>query len=344
MNKERGIVGIMVSDTKQRKFVLKKYLQCNTTRMKLFCFTPSSINWQRKRITGLHQVNRKWVESTFRFPDIIYNRCYNSDNELVKRLEEVIGANRSFNHINQFNKLETHLNLSRWLSSHLPETVPYDKESSIHLLMQHKLLYFKPCHGHHGKGVYRVDMRDSGEIFIGSHHFLPSIIVGSVHEFQDRIDQLIGDTPYLIQRGVPIAQLNGRNFDMRVLVQKNEKGLWAVTNMISRIAFLGCFNTSICEDVCLTVEALKKLYPPDKVRQILTSIYNISMRAAEIIELDTGNHLCELSVDLALDHNGDVWIIEVNGKPQKDLYDDIRKQARIVYSRPLQYARHLYKQ
>jgi hypothetical protein len=125
-------------------------------------------------------------------------------------------------------------------------------------------------------------------------------------------------------------------------VQKNKEGEWTVTNVVSRIAYQGCFNTSVCENVLLSEEVLQHLYPPEKVNAIFRSIYDISLSAAEILETKTKYHLGELSVDFALDNDENVWIIEVNGKPQKDLYDGIRKQYR-VYKRPLQYARYLSK-
>lgn len=342
MNNGSGFIGIMVANRKERKYSLKKYLDFNTTKMKLFCFTPSEIDWKRKSITGIHRLNRKWQENKFSFPEVIYNRCYSINNRIIERLKTNIGSNKCFNHINQFNKHEIHKNLSQWLVQYLPETVLYDKENASRLLDIHKVLYFKPCYGNKGEGVYRVEVKDSGEIHIGDHHFLPRIIIGDSLQFQKKIHKLVGSTPYIIQKGVDIQQLNDQIFDIRVLAQKNKKGQWSVTNVVSRVAHKGCFNTSMCEKVCLSEEVLNHLYPPDKVNAIIHSIYNISLRAAEIIEISSSYHLGELSVDFALDNDGFAWIIEVNGKPQKDLYDELDKRYR-VYRRPLEYARYLSK-
>ena len=180
---DNGTIGIMVGSNSLRKLVLRKYMDCNTTRMKLFSFTSFAIDWDRKKIKGLQLLNHKWVESTFSFPKVVYNRCYNVDVGVVKQLENVIGINKCFNHINQLNKLETYTHLSRWLNPHLPETVPYDKGEAARLLDVHKLLYVKPCYGQMGKGVYRVEKKTSGEIHISSHHFLPEIIAENIVQF-----------------------------------------------------------------------------------------------------------------------------------------------------------------
>ncbi|MNY76041.1 hypothetical protein D3C86_2154960 [compost metagenome] len=72
----------------------------------------------------------------------------------------------------------------------------------------------------------------------------------------------------------------------------------------------------------------------------MTSIYDISLRIAEIIDIETDYHLGEFSVDVALDSEAHPWIIELNGQPQKSLYRGIPNRS-IVYNRPIQYAKYL---
>lgn len=119
-------------------------------------------------------------------------------------------------------------------------------------------------------------------------------------------------------------------------------GLWSVTNLVSRIANKGSYNTSIYDKACLSQQVLKRLFPPEQVNAIMTTIYDISLRTAEIIDMETSYHLGEFSVDFALDKDAHPWIIELNGKPQKDLYNGIRNQT-AVYKRPMQYAHYLWK-
>ncbi|MBP3965070.1 YheC/YheD family protein [Paenibacillus sp. DLE-14] len=341
MIKNHGFVGLLVANRSQRKNVLNQYLRYNRTNLKLFCFTPNSIDWEKKSIVGLHRLNRKWVLTKFPFPKVVYNRCYDTHPELLDRLGAIIGKDKCFNHINQFNKQEIYTNLSRWLVDYLPETVPFDKENAVHLLHVHSVIYLKPIYGHKGKGVYRVELMESGEIHISLHYFTPDIIFNDVKQFEDHIQELIGSTPYMIQEGVNIKQFNNQHFDIRALVQKNDRGLWSVTNVVSRIAYKVSYNTSICERACLSLEVLNHLYPPDKVDAIIQSVYNCSLRSAEILDEDKTYHLGEFSVDFVLDNDDRIWIIELNGKPQKDLYNGMRNQF-AVYERPIQYAHYLH--
>jgi YheC/D like ATP-grasp len=158
-----------------------------------------------------------------------------------------------------------------------------------------------------------------------------------------KIRKLTGSAPYIIQTEVPFQPMGDRIFDIRLLVQKNRMGEWMVTNAVSRIAYQGCFNTSVAEKVVLSEELLLQLYDAKQVQKMMGLIREISLQAAESMESCGKFHLGEISVDFALDHGGQIWIIEVNGKPQKDLYAGIRKQYR-VYKRPIEYARFLCKQ
>ncbi|MFF2481944.1 YheC/YheD family protein [Paenibacillus sp. NPDC058071] len=341
MNYKNGLVGILVANRIQRKNVLKQYLQHNAAaKMKVICFTPSSINWKTKSVIGLHFSKGRWVPGKFPFPHVVYNRCYDTNKEIIKRLGAVIGKDKCFNHINRFSKIEIYNRLSDLLVDYLPETVAYEKEKAVQMLKDHKILYLKPCYGNKGKGVYRVELKESGEIHICHHYFSPKIIARDSSQFQNYIQKLIGTTPYIIQEGVEALQINEQNFDIRALVQKNEKGLWKVTNIISRIAYEGSYNTSICEKVCLSIDIFNHLYPQDTVEAILCSIDDISLKAAEILDSNTSYHLGEFSVDFTLDNNEQIWIIELNGQPQKSLYSELLNQNE-VYKRPLQYARYL---
>lgn len=340
MSAKSGLVGIMVANRGKREFALKKHLRYNAPHVKLVSFTPADIDWSRRRITGLHRMSGKLALGSFPFPQVVYNRCYTTDRSLIKRLETAIGKNKIFNQINQFNKLETYQKISEWLVHHLPETVPYDQENAARLLAAHKVVYFKPCRGLNGKGVYRAETKQSGEIHISQHHVEPELIAPDALQFHEMMQRKIGQTSYIVQAGIEPRMCDDQHFDIRVLAQKKRSGSWSVTNVVSRLAHKGCFNTSMCAKVVESEHVLRRMYPPEKVKTIMRSVYDISLRSAEIMEIHAGYHLGEVSVDSVLDNDGHLWIIEVNGKPQKDLYDGLRNRN-AVYQRPMQYARYL---
>lgn len=335
-------IGIMVPEGCNSRRELKLYLRYSTSKMKLFCFSLSSIDWEKQCILAMHRSGGRWHRRKFPFPDVVYNRCYNRDVETISRLEAIIGENTCFNHINQLDKFEIYLRLIGSLSHYLPETQLYESKQAEHMLRKHGVIYIKPCHGHQGIGVYRIEKMPLSDIQIGQHYFAPEIITEDMESFKLHSEKQFGSQPCIMQQGIHMKNFNGQCFDIRVFLQKNGKGLWSVHSLISRVAYKNSFNTSICDKLLLTRDLLNRLYPAKKVKAILHSIQDISISAAKIISAADGWHMGELSVDFTLDQEDRLWIIELNGKPQKKIYHHMRGHF-LVYKRPLQYANYLCK-
>lgn len=337
----KKLLGILVPNAKTGRALLALYRRHNPTGLKLICFTLSDIDWKRRRVTALHRRRRRWAHSKFPLPRVIYNRCYKPDPLLLKRLEAEIGAGFLFNGINRLDKMDVHRILSPALAPHLPDSEPHDEASADRLLDLHRILYFKPIHGSRGIGVFRAELKASGEIHLGNHYLLPSHIFEDRTRFHHQLRDLLGSSPCMVQSGIPALTLFGQYFDIRVLVQKNGNGEWTVTSAVSRIAAKGCFNTSIAERVVLTADVLKTVFLPERAKPLLAKIKAIGAAAAERLDEAHERSFGELSVDLALDRAGHPWIIEVNGMPQKSLYSPFKQSKRAAYEFPLLYASHL---
>lgn len=54
--------------------------------------------------------------------------------------------------------------------------------------------------------------------------------------------------------------------------------------------------------------------------------------------------LCEIALDLAVDHKGHVWLIEVNPKPAREVFAKLGQKHiyRKAIIQPLKYAQYLY--
>lgn len=340
MNKKKYI-GIMVANRLQRKRVLQTYLKYVPKGIKLFSFMPSSIRWKQKRILGLHYINKKFRIKSFPIPPVIYNRYYRAENRTFQRLKKEMGHFRGFNDVTQFNKLHLyHLFLGSDFIHFIPVTLPYQEGQLHHLLDQYKVLYLKPSIGNRGKGVFRMERTETGAIHLSQHYFSPIKIANDPTVMENEINNLMGSRPYIVQQGVTFRQINGHNFDIRVLVQKNGTGRWTMTNMVSRIAYSGCFNTSMCEKVLPSEEILYHLYSPDRTQEMLQIIQDISIQVAACIENNGGYHLGEIGIDFGIDDNDLLWMIEINGQPQKNIYKKHRTVQK-VYENPIQYARFL---
>ncbi|UNC91918.1 YheC/YheD family endospore coat-associated protein [Candidatus Contubernalis alkaliaceticus] len=338
------LIGIHVSKRKYRKRILKLYGRYHGLNLKLFSFTSSDILWKEQGIIGLHLVGNKCKESILPFPQAVYNRCYNKRIKKIKRLENIIGWNKCFNVINFFNKWHVYnlLNQSK-LKRHLPDTFIYDEVNVSELLKKYKLVYIKPFYGNKGKRVYRVELTDNGDIHISSHSTAPRYICRKNEDVQKILRKLLQGKKFIVQKGIRSRQIDNQYCDIRVLVQKDILGKWAISTKTIKIAYEHFFNTSIYETIYEAEKLIPNLIPKNTEKsKILRSLNKISKNAAKVLDTHMGP-LGELSVDFIIDEDGKLWITEINGKPQKSIYKDIKnfKDKQLIYRRPMEYAYYL---
>ncbi|MEK0313365.1 YheC/YheD family endospore coat-associated protein [Cohnella sp. 56] len=339
----RPLIGILVPDKAGRQRILRAYGRQCPPDMTLFAFCPGGIDWERLRIAGVLYGRNRCDEYSFPFPDTVYNRIHNASPDLLLRLEANMGGGICFNRINFFDKWT----LYDWLKPttlgpSIPDSRLYSHSALQEMLARHRLLYLKPCYGARGNGVYRVERTERDEVRIGEHHLSPRYIGQSLEEGGAMIARLLESKRYLIQQGIPTSTVDGRYFDIRSLLQKDGNGEWKVSTLASRIAYPDCFNTSVCEDVCDAAELLSRSFAPQLSERLLRELHDSGIRAAAEVEARVGP-LGEMSVDFLLDPQQQLWMIELNGKPDKVLYKLLEDEAlgRRIYRRPMAYAQYL---
>ncbi|SFJ44775.1 YheC/D like ATP-grasp [Paenibacillus sp. UNC496MF] len=340
---KRSSVGILVSRRSSRKGILKLLQRYNHLNMKLFAFTPADILWKEKRIIGLSLNKGIWKQSVVPFPQVVYNRCYNKKGTTIHRLEKAIGRNKCFNHINFFNKWELYNQFKQSdLKSYVPDTFLYDETNVSELLEKYKVVYLKPAYGSKGESVHRVELKENGDVHIALHTLTPKYICRRHESIREKLDERFGQKNYVVQQGVRSSQLEHQFFDIRVLVQKGFLGEWMVTAKTCRVAYKKYYNTSMCDTIYDAADILPRFFSPDKMKDIFRSLVEVSVQAAKDAETHLGS-LGELSVDFVLDEQRKLWIIELNGKPQKDLYKELTGCTfkNLIYIRPLEYAYYL---
>ncbi|MVP01046.1 YheC/YheD family protein [Paenibacillus lutrae] len=341
---KRPLIGILVEKRSSRKRILEFYQRYHHLKLKLYAFTPEDIVWEEQQIIGFSFTKGKWKQNSFPFPHAVYNRCFNKDRLLtIQRLERTIGRNKCFNSINSFNKWDFyHLLKQSNINPYVPDSFLYHEVNISKLLEQYKLLYIKPLYGSKGESVYRLERMEYGDIHISMHSLAPRFICRKNEDIQDKLNELLSPGKYMVQQGIRTSRLGHQYFDIRVLVQKGILGEWTVSALTSRVAYDDYFNTSMCKSVCDAAEIFSKLFSTEKMDETLKTLSEVSVRAAKEAETITGS-LGELSVDFVLDEQGKLWIIEMNGKPQKNIYHDLKrfKHKKLIYSRPIEYAYYL---
>jgi hypothetical protein len=82
-----------------------------------------------------------------------------------------------------------------------------------------------------------------------------------------------------------------------------------------------------------------------EIEQIRSTSERFGIEVAKNLEKTYGS-LCELALDLAIDRSGQVWLLEVNQKPAREVFSKAGEQDvyRRAVRRPIEYALWLIRQ
>jgi glutathione synthase/RimK-type ligase-like ATP-grasp enzyme len=325
-----------------------------------FAFTPSGIDWDRGTIRGhvFREWLRGWRSGQFPFPDVIYNRVPSrraERNPLMAatsaRLARLLGP-RYFNPC-FLDKWDTHQALARdpRLRALLPETRRYAGVGDLlDMLDRFRQVYLKPTGGSQGRGIIRVVRGGDGQ-YIWQHQGRSGVRLGLARgpaALRRAIDRLTRQRTYLVQEGLNLGLAGGRPFDVRVLMQRDESGVWRRTKLFARVGGRGGITANISGGG--TGEPLPRVVPlaldrarPRHGRTIIHRVRDTALTITPLVEAALEMKLGELGLDLGVDRTGRIWLLEVNSRPWRTVKPERGSIARtrLALLRPLAYARYL---
>jgi hypothetical protein len=223
----------------------------------------------------------------------------------------------------------------------LPETLPLTKANMSRLLAKYSKVVAKPSGGSGGAGVMMVSSLGNNRYSVhygrGSFRF-----AGLDKAFAYVRNQV--KTSYIVQRGISLARVNGRPFDIRVMVQRSRGGPWVVTGLLAKVAGPGYFVTNILRSKgkVLPLSPAIRLSNAGHLSSaaIIGRIRSVALRAARrLATYYTSQRV--FGFDMGIDSNGKVWIIEANLTPQIFLFLKLRDKR--MYRTILSYRRSYQK-
>lgn len=319
-----------------------------------FVFNPCEIDWDKKAVWGYYYNDRtkpaQWERQLFPLPNVIYNRIPNrtlENREDIKdnlsMLKKKYGA-RFFNPC-FLDKWKTHaiLNSNRHSRAFLPKTNRLNSPIVIaEMLERFRSVYLKPCANSLGNDIFRVSKKE------GKFHFIHQTLNQTTREgLVPNCAAVASELPanineYLVQQDIRLARFKGRAFDLRVLVQKNKKGIWSKTGVAARIAgeksitthvFYGGYR-SAAESV-ISAAAKKYRFSYADVKNQLNKMQTL---IPEVIENAYSEPFGEIEMDVGVDSKGKVWFLEANSKPFR--FDEPLIRAKSLV-RLIHYVRYL---
>lgn len=198
------------------------------------------------------------------------------------------------------------------VAPYIPATMPYAADTLVSMLDEHGMVVIKPIVGTGGNGVIRVLQDGTGYLIT---HKRRSVHVNTQQSMQYVLSRMRLRRRYIIQQGIHLASIQGRPLDYRVKVVK-ERGRWEIRAMLGRLASPGLFVTNICKGGSLLRlrHALRLSLPHINAWEKRNEMRHLTRQCIAILEARFPG-IGELGFDYGLDHEGKIWILEVNTRP-----------------------------
>ncbi|WP_201007578.1 YheC/YheD family endospore coat-associated protein [Paenibacillus glycanilyticus] len=320
----------------------------------VYVLTVKNLVLNRSTLQGFVYIEQKdtWQQRLLPFPDIIYNRIPQREDEMLPAVRNKIAACMRDPRIKLFNPsffnkwyLFEWLRGSKSTKPFIPATRKLLTAARLERMLQkHPFLYLKPESGKAGKGIMTVMVQPDKPLpyllKVQENKKSSTFSCADFQKLWNRIKKECGSEPYIAQQGIQLASFNDRRFDLRALVQKNDRGKWDLTGIGARVAGSSSITTHVPRGGSIEdpEKLLKSSFNADQARRILIKAKQTSIMIARQIEKGSGFMLGEMSMDLGIDSQGHIWFFEANSKPMKFDEPHIRQKS---LERIFQYSTYL---
>jgi hypothetical protein len=338
-------------------FIKRLHVIAAQSGLRLFAFAPWTWDKQSDSVKGWTWCTQKqrWESSLQKLPSVVYDRSWPETQEEKQRYRASIvrihaGKKLTFLNGSLPNKGKVYEILSRdWaLRSFLPPTALYKGTDSLALwLSKHRYsVFLKPIAGSQGKRVISVQRMDNGQIQLtgrqGNNEPF-ALRCGDETEALRRVARWIGHRTYIMQPMLDLRGPSGEPFDVRVLIQKNLKGLWTVTGIAARKGAPGSVTSNLHGGGVAVPpqELLALLFGEKRGSELLQELNRASFLIVACLEESWGR-FAEIGLDFGIDRSGRIWFLEANSKPGRSAMGSIGKDAaHHAAEQPLSYARSI---
>ncbi|UHA74595.1 YheC/YheD family protein [Paenibacillus sp. 481] len=209
-------------------------------------------------------------------------------------------------------KTEVLLSDSR-VAGYIPATRFYNTSNLFHMLNQFGFVVIKPVVGGGGAGVIKITKE--GHTYSYTNMDKKSSFAG-FDAMVRSLSTVKKKRAYLIQRGIRLATIEGRPIDYRVKVVRTN-GVWEFRSMVGRLARKGLFITNLCKGgtMMTAAQGIGQSLSERFVQPKKNEMRDLTNICASIFEMNFPE-LDKLGFDYGLDEMGQIWIFEVNTRPQ----------------------------
>lgn len=266
-------------------------------------------------------------------PEAVYNRIPTRNLERTPTAERArallnVLAIPMFNP-SYFNKAEIYQVVANApVRRFLPETAGLSKLGLYNMIQVHRSVYLKPSGGSVGHGIMLVSQDPEGyRLSVMKSSSCRSFIASNYETLWKAVGQHKLPGRYVLQAAKPLITWQDRPCDFRVLLQKHD-GEWQVVGVGVRVAGDGAITTHVPNGghIAAADAVIDKWFGKggDRVRRRLEETV---LEMARVIDRHYTALLGEMSMDMGIDPQGNIWFFEANSKPMKFDEPEIHKRS-----------------
>jgi hypothetical protein len=324
--------------------------------MEVFVFSPGRIHWGSQSVAGYayRGTDNSWIKRQYPLPSFIYDRCFHATREAFLTYRSQTRKLRSIPHVRFLGhglagKWEVLQLLKQHTDFHpyLPDTLQLQNvQDVLNWLTQRPEAFLKPQGGSQGRGTLYMtllqgDVPTYQAMGRNGHNSPFNLRFSDEYSLRIWLKQFIGKRPYLIQEYLSLHTASGSAFDIRSLVQKNEKGYWQTTGMGIRCGQNGSITSNLHGGGTASklMPFLIQEFGNTKAVELKQTLIDLSQQIPPFLESMHGR-LVELGIDFGIDRCGHIWILEINSKPGRTIFAHLKdeKTHRISIENPIRYA------
>lgn len=301
-----------------------------------YVFTIWDLEWEKNRVKGYTYNFQKeqWERQYFKIPDVIYDRGdVINENNYGKNAVDFINytKNKGIKFINSLdcinltnNKLSTYtlLKSNEETSKYVVDSFEYNNDDQlIKFIEKYNHVYLKPKGGSRSKGIFSIEKVDDIYYEISYKNTLLNTVLLRLNrkELLKIISQEIGKLgyerkDYILQKAIALAKFNNRSFEIRVIMQKNSNNIWVRTCMVARAAGRNEKFMNITTERDFKSSTVLTSCFGEKIETISNELRRVSKAVVEALD-SKKIQVGELAVDFGIDNNNNIFIIELNSKP-----------------------------
>lgn len=221
------------------------------------------------------------------------------------------------------------------IKPYIPSTVLFNRKQLSTMLDSYSTIYFKPICGSGGKKIVKITQ--SNESFKVKHRSTVRVF-RSEDKLYAWLKRFAGNSSFLLQRGIHLAKTANNPFDIRVMVQKDNHNEWNTTAIFCKVGRPGRIATNFNQGgkIQFINETLSEAdISEEDSQEIQEALSELGLLVAEVFDRQLKG--CkELGLDVALDTDLNLWILEVNTRPQIFPLKDMNNKE--LYNKIISYA------